>query len=44
MGLPATATVRDVWGRRDLGTFHDTFTTTVAARSAALFIVRVPTG
>jgi len=37
--LPGPATVRDLWAHTDLGTFTNSFTTTVAAHSAVLLKV-----
>jgi alpha-galactosidase len=40
LGLPGRAAVRDLWAKKDLGAFRDTFTAPVKSRSVVLVRVR----
>ncbi len=40
LGVSADVVVRDLWARKDLGTFHGSFTATVSAHGVALVKIR----
>ena len=40
IGVPETATVRDLWARKDLGTFRSSYTTQVRRHGAAMLRIR----